>query len=144
MTAVKALAWDDLAEGAEARLTFTIGEAEMRAFAALSGDANPLHSDAAFARARGFAGAVVYGGLIIAQVSKLIGTELPGRDAVWTGIRLDFRKPLYVGEAAELTGRVVHRSRATRSLTIALEVVAGGRTVATGEAEARLMDKGTP
>ena len=69
-------AWTDLAEGHEVSETFTIDDAAMAAFADLSGDRNPLHTDAAFARSRGFPDRVVYGGLILARVSRLLGMRL--------------------------------------------------------------------
>jgi len=114
----------------------------MKLFARLSGDLNPLHADTTFSGDKGFAGPVVYGGLIVAHVSRLLGMHLPGRDGLWTGLRIDFREPLYVGEIAEVFGRVVHLSKATRTVTVNLRVEARGRIVANGSAEASFLGDG--
>ena len=64
--------------GATDSFEFVVSEAEQSSFAVLSGDFNPLHLDSDFAQARGLAGSVVYGGLIVAKVSQVIGMRLPG------------------------------------------------------------------
>lgn len=133
---------ESLSEGTEARLEFTIREDDMKRFGELSGDWNPLHCDAAFARAAGFEGPVVYGGLLVAQVSRMIGMHLPGRDGVWSQVQLDFRRPLYVGQPAELVAVVDHRSEAARSIRLRLEIRAAGQRVAKGSASVALRDPG--
>ena len=123
---------------ATARVEFCISEREMEIFRALSGDTNPLHDDAAYAGRRGFGGKVVYGGLLIAQVSRLLGTRLPGHGCVWRSITLRFRAPLYVDEPARLTGTVTHANADLGVMNLKLRIEAGGRTVADGEAAAIL------
>jgi 3-hydroxybutyryl-CoA dehydratase len=124
-----------LAPAARVAFRFTVTHDDMAAFAAVSGDRNPIHSDAAYAIERGFRDAVVYGGLLLAKISRLIGMELPTQDCVWTGVKLDFRQPLYVGEEAQLSGEIVHVSDAVRSATVRLRIRAGDRLIATGSAE---------
>jgi len=131
-----------LREGQRAEFAFEIGAEQMRAFAALSGDHNPLHADPAFALARGFEGEVVYGGLLVAQVSRLIGMELPGRFAVWHRLQIDFRKPLYVGQPARLSAEIQHVSEAASALTLKFRIESGGEILASGSAGVRVMDDG--
>jgi len=133
------LTWDDLAEGMAATVDFVVTSAEMRAFAALSGDYNALHHDASFAREKGFDGIVVYGGLIISKISQLIGMKLPGCNAVWMGLSLRFRKPLYVGQQARLEGTITRLSDATRVVGLRIEVRSEGRLLAEGDVEARVV-----
>jgi acyl dehydratase len=121
--------------GAHAAVTFTVTDADMAAFAAVSGDYNPLHTDAAFARARGFAGPVVFGGLLIAKVSQLIGMQLPGRDAVWSGVAMRFHRPLFVGEEATVHGEVTTWSPATGFMTLQLRVASAAGVIAKGSAD---------
>lgn len=113
---------------------FRVTPQQMRAFRELSGDSNPLHDDGDFARRRGFDGAVVYGGLIVAQVSRLLGTRQPGPGCVWRSVTLRFRSPLYVGEAARLSGAVSHANEELGLMSLELRVEAAGRTIADGEA----------
>lgn len=133
-TDLRTLSIDKIAEGDSASVPFRIDADAMADFARLSGDVNPLHTDSKYAHSVGFQRAVVYGGLILAQVSRLIGMDLPGRHAIWNGIRMDFRAPLYVDEDAVLTGTVAQVSEATRTITVSLLVESGDRTVASGKA----------
>lgn len=134
-----ALAWSDLSEGQRVSVDFVVGGDEMRQFATLSGDRNPLHLDADFARRKGFDDAVVYGALLVAKVSQLIGMRLPGRDSVWTGVSLQFRQPLYVGREARVEGVVERLSAATGMVVLALELRSGETLIAKGEAEVLLV-----
>ena len=135
MSAAKALVLSELGEGFRAAVDFSITLEQMRQFAELSGDFNPLHTDDAFAREKGFDGRVVYGALLVAQVSRLIGMELPGRDGVWASVSLDFRKPLYVGQMAQAEGVVDDVSAATGMVRLRLTVRAASKVLAKGNAE---------
>ncbi|MCC7046051.1 MAG: (R)-hydratase [Alphaproteobacteria bacterium] len=136
--AQKALA--SIEAGQRTSLAFAVSADEMAAFAALSGDYNPLHSDAAFAAARGFAGRVVYGALLVAKLSRLIGMELPGRDALWTGLDIQFVAPLLVGEEAVLEAVVAQVSPATKSMVLQVSVKRNDRVLARGKASVSMRD----
>lgn len=112
-----------------------IDEQQMRSFAVLSGDFNPLHTDDDFARAKGFEGRVVYGGLLVAKISEIIGMRLPGRNSVWASLSLEFLKPLYVGESAELEAEVASRSESTGLVELKLVLRRGGKKLLKGRAE---------
>lgn len=116
------------------RLPFAVSDGDMASFAEISGDCNPLHCDDAFARSKGFQGRVVYGALIIAKVSQLIGMELPGRDAIWSGVDMQFAAPLMVGQPAEIEASVAHISAAARSVELTLRIRADGKLIARGKA----------
>ncbi len=117
------------------RLPLIFKHEDMTAFSALSGDANPLHMDETYARQMGFDGAVVFGALIVAKVSCLLGMHLPGTGGLWTGLKINFRNPLYVDEQAELIGEITHLSEATKMLSLKLRVQVGDRVVATATVE---------
>ena len=55
----------------------------MEAFAALSGDYNPLHMDSGYARRTHLGRRVVHGMLVASYVSTLIGMQLPGAGSLW-------------------------------------------------------------
>jgi acyl dehydratase len=131
----QALALSELTEGLRAVVDFTISAQHMQQFAELSGDFNPLHTDGVFARSKGFDGAVVYGALMVAKVSQLIGMQLPGRNSVWASVALDFRKPLYVDQPAQAEGIVEEVSDSTGMVILKLTVRAAGKVLAKGRAE---------
>jgi 3-hydroxybutyryl-CoA dehydratase len=125
----------DLAEGARAAVDFTITTEDMQKFAALSGDYNPLHQDQDFARQKGFKGTVVYGALLIAKISCLIGMQLPGRDSVWVSTAMQFDQPLFVGEPAQAEGVVVAVSQSTGMIDLQVTLRSNNKVLAKGKAE---------
>jgi 3-hydroxybutyryl-CoA dehydratase len=130
--------FDRIREGLTEGLEFAVTAQDMDVFRTLSGDDNPLHLDEDFARARGFEGPVVYGGLMLAAISRLLGTKLPGYGCVWHSLRIDFKKPLYVDERATLTGAVTYCNASLGLLRVDLRIAAGDRVLAKGEAQASL------
>lgn len=126
---------EDLTEGLKSSVAFVVTPEHMQAFAELSGDYNPLHVDDAFARAKGYEGRVVYGALLVAKVSQLLGMRLPGKDGVWASLSLDFKRPLYVGQEAEAEGTLVTVHRATGMVELGIVLRSGGRVIGKGKAE---------
>lgn len=112
----------DLKIGYKERFIFQIDEKMMLDFEKISGDSNPLHVNSSFAISRGYHGKVVYGALLIAKVSKMLGMKLPGRDSVWTNASISFLKPLYVGEEAELLAEINHVSKSTSSVELLIKI----------------------
>jgi len=130
---------DQVVPGLRDAFDFTVSMADMDAFAALSGDWNPLHTDTAFATAQGLTGRVVYGALLIAKLSQLIGMRLPGRDSMWASVMLRFHAPLYVGETATAEGAVTIMSKSTGLVEMTLTIRTGDRILAKGKAEVVLV-----
>ena len=81
---------DSLHEGLVERFVFKATDEMMQSFEKISGDINPLHTDVNFATSRGFDGVVVYGGILVAQISRMVGMHLPGRDALWSSLNIYF------------------------------------------------------
>ncbi len=113
------------------RLTTEIVEA----FAALSGDDNPVHMDDAFARRMLGSNRIVHGGILVALVSRLIGTRLPGAGAVISSLNLEFRNAIEVGSTVDVTLTILARHEAIRALQIGVTVAdSNGRIAAEGKA----------
>jgi 3-hydroxybutyryl-CoA dehydratase len=128
-----------LTHGIQEHFDFCVSTDDMAAYRRVSGDTNPLHHDIAFAHSRGFKGAVVYGGLIIAQISGLLGTRLPGPGCVWRALTINFKNPLYVGERARLTASIAHRNDDLGFLELDLSVDVGTKHIAEGRSSALLL-----
>ena len=79
-------------------------DADVAAFASASADANPIHVDAAAARAAGLPGPVVHGMLLASMFGGIIGTRVPG--AVYASQTIKFRAPVRVGESVRAEVRV--------------------------------------
>ena len=123
----------ELVEGQEAVDEFRVTDQDMEAFATLSGDRNPLHLESRAATERGFQDPIVYGGLLVARVSKMIGMHLPGPGSVWTALQIFFHRPLYVGEPAKLVVRVSSVHPATHTAELKFRITTSdGALVAKG------------
>jgi acyl dehydratase len=118
--------------GDSASHSFVLDEASMRRFQELSGDHSRIHTDDAFARERGYTGVIAYGGILLAQLSHVLGGKLPGTNATSTKWTINYREPLYVGETAELTLEIGFVSKATGIVEGKFRIVSGARTIATG------------
>lgn len=114
--------FEQLSVGQTGQFTRTFSDAEIQAFADLSGDQNPLHVDAAYARASGFAGRVAHGLLSGALYSTLVGMHLPGKRALLRGIQIDFHAPVFAGEALTVKGEIVELHGEFRLVTLKAEI----------------------
>lgn len=65
-------------------------------FQRMSNDYNPLHTDEAFAKKKGFPGCVMYGNILNGWVSHFVGMALPSRDVMIQSQDIQFRKPVYL------------------------------------------------
>ena len=124
--------FDSLSVGEAASLQRTIHASDVDAFAALCGDMNPLHVDAAYAATTPFQERVVHGMLLGSYVSALVGMKLPGRSALIVKEELEFKKPVSLGSTVIIAGRIAAKSEATRILEISITISAGAETVAEG------------
>lgn len=89
---------DNIKVGDTARTTWLVTSEQISAFATLSGDRNPLHMDADYARGAGFDGRIAHGLLIGAKLSGLLGMKLPGRRCLLLEQSLAYPNPVYAGD----------------------------------------------
>ena len=85
--------------GDQATLTRTVSAADVRAFADLTGDRNPVHLDAAFAAQTRFGRPIAHGMLCGGLISAVLGTQLPGPGALYLQQTLQFKAPTFVGDS---------------------------------------------
>lgn len=131
--------WDDLNEGMSVAIPFSISHNDMQAFAELSGDYSRIHHDVEFALKNGFLAPVVYGALIVARLSALVGMRLPGDLGLATEWKINFNNPLYVNDHAIMCGEIIHVSEVTHTIKLKFSVFVGDRIIATGMAGSKLL-----
>ena len=90
--------FEDLEIGMSADFRRVIGEDEMRLFADLTGDDNPLHFDDDFAEQSRFGGRIVHGMCTAALISTVIGTRMPGPGCIYLSQSLRFTAPVRPGD----------------------------------------------
>ncbi len=95
--------FDELVVGDTASLTRTVVEDDIKLFAAVSGDVNPAHLDAAYAATDIFGHIVIHGMWTAGLISTLLGTELPGPGTIYLDQTLQFRRPVAPGDTITAT-----------------------------------------
>lgn len=92
---IRAYAPHELHVGLKAEFEREVSEADVLAFAAGSGDENPLHVDATYAGGTQFQGRIAHGAFQIGLASALVGMYLPGKHVLLGSVRARFPAPLY-------------------------------------------------
>src|SRR5215212_12232059 len=121
--------------GDSAEITKTITEADVQAFAALTGDHNPVHVDEAFAKTTRFGRTIAHGMLTASLISSVLANKLPGEGSVYLGQTLQFVAPVFPGD--EITARVTVKEVREDKPIVKLETICvnqNGAIVISGEA----------
>ncbi len=125
----------ELRVGATASWTKTITQADIKAFAALTGDDNPLHLDEAFARNTRFGRPIAHGMLVASMISTVLGRLLPGPGTIYLSQSLQFVRPVYPGDTITATVEVTHIREDKPIVTVATRCInQKGEEVVRGEA----------
>lgn len=85
----------------EESISFTQNQVED--FAKVSGDNNPIHLDAEYAKETIFKKPIVHGMLAASIFSKILGTVFPGEGTIYRKQTLSFMAPLYVEELYKIS-----------------------------------------
>jgi phosphate acetyltransferase len=131
---------DAFTVGEETSLVVEITPQAVAAFTQLSGDDAPLHTDAAYAMARGFPGPIVHGALLSAYISRVVGTMLPGPRGLLQQMDVTWHAPCVAPCTVKITATVKHLSVAVRSIRMSVRVEEeSGRLLATGQTSHSLL-----
>lgn len=98
MSQVQNIPYAELEVGQKAEYTSSIAERDLQLFAAVSGDRNPVHLDAAYAATTQFKERIAHGMLSGALISAAIATVLPGPGTIYLGQTLRFTRPVKLGD----------------------------------------------
>jgi len=128
------LYFDELSVGQSAETSHVVGAADIEAFAAVSGDHNPVHMDEAFAKGTPFGGRIAHGMLGAAYISAVLGNNLPGPGAIYLSQSLRFRRPVRIGDPLVARVTVKALDAAKGHATFETLCLVNGKTVIDGEA----------
>lgn len=106
---IKVANWDDFNVGDKAEHTKIIQEEDIQAFAKLSGDYNPIHVNAEYAKSTIFKQRIAHGMISASLISAVLGMHLPGPGAVYMSQEVKFRKPVFIGDKLTAKGEVVEK-----------------------------------
>src|SRR3984893_10930494 len=126
--------FEDLEVGMEASFAKTVSEADIIAFAEVTGDKNPVHLDHAFAAKTIFKEPIAHGMLTAGYISAVFGMELPGPGAIYVSQTLNFRGPVKIGDRVVAKVRVMELYAAKRRARFECICSVDGKAVLEGEA----------
>lgn len=107
--------------GDSASLSKMITEADVQAFADVTGDHNPVHLDEEFAKTTRFGRRIAHGMLGASLISSAIANQLPGPGSVYLGQTLKFVSPVYPGDT--ITARITVTTVREDKPIISLETI---------------------
>ena len=130
------MTFDEIAIGDNATYTRLITNQEVEAFAAISGDHNPLHLDPDYAATTPFGECIAHGMLTGALISAAIAMQLPGPGSLYLNQSLQFRAPVFLGDTLTVTLEVTEKHGKRPWVTLSCTVEnQDGKAVAKGEAQ---------
>ena len=100
--------YGDLFIGMSSIYSRTFTDTDLRNFAGVSGDMNPMHLNEEYAAQNTpFGSCIVHGFLTASLLSTLIGTKLPGPGCLYVSQTLNFKRPVYVGDTVYARATIV-------------------------------------
>ena len=126
--------FEDLELGMEASFQKLVTEADINAFAEVTGDKNPVHLDADYAAKTIFKERIAHGMLTASYISAVFGMEMPGPGVIYVSQTLNFRAPVKIGQTVTAKVKVVELFPAKRRARFECICTADGTTVLEGEA----------
>lgn len=134
MERLEGLTIHDLEVGQAAEFTKTISEADVYAFAGITGDFNPVHVDRVAAESSMFGGRIAHGMLTASLISTVIGMKLPGAGCIYMSQSLRFNAPVRFGDTITARAEVRDINIEKNRITLATECLnQDGEVVAEGE-----------
>ena len=136
MAMIENKTFDEITVGQSASVSRTLTQNDIELFAAMSGDANPVHVDKALAHDDQFHKVIAHGMWGGALISTVLGTELPGPGMLYRSQTLNFHLPIVLGDTVVVTATVREKNVANRSLVLDCRVTnQNGQVVIDGTAE---------
>lgn len=126
---------NELKVGMQASYSQTITDADVKAFAGLSGDNNPVHMSDEFAEKSAFKKRLAHGMLSSMFFSQLLGTKLPGPGTIYVSQNLNFKRPVYIGDTVNATITIERIDLEKKRVFFDTQCTVAGKTVIAGNAE---------
>ncbi len=124
----------DIKVGEKTAFGKTVTEADVFAFAGITGDFNPIHVNGEFAKNSMFGRRVAHGMLTASLVDQTL-TNLGGLGTIHMSQTVKFLAPVFIGDTVTVTSEVMSKNEEKRRMTVKSVIVnQEGKTVLEGEA----------
>ena len=125
----------ELKVGDTASITRLFTDEDVRLYADLSTDHNPVHLDEDFAKQTQFGQRIVHGMLVSSLFSALLGEHLPGHGTIYMSQNIQFKVPVYLNMPVIATVEIVNIREGKPIVTLQTTCVdESGKLLVTGEA----------
>ena len=126
--------FEDIQVGQRATFGKTITEADVFAFAGITGDFNPIHVNVEFAKTSMFGKRVAHWMLTASLVDQTL-TNLGGLGTIHLSEAVKFLAPVFIGDTVTVVSEVVGKDAAKNRMTVKSTLTnQEGKTVLEGEA----------
>ena len=135
MTEFTGFKYEDLEIGQAHETVHEITADDIQRFAEVSGDFNPLHMSDEYAATTMFEKRIAHGALTASYISGILGNNLPGPGAIFVGLNMRFRRPVYIGDTVTARATVAEKIDRGNRIVLKIECIVDGKRVITGDAE---------
>ncbi|MEZ9465453.1 acyl dehydratase [Vibrio breoganii] len=129
------ISFENIEVGMSVSYSQTVTDADVKQFAGLSGDHNPVHVDENFAASSRFKRRIAHGLISGSFFSALFGTKLPGPGCVYVAQSFNFKRPVYLGDTVTAIATVKSIDVAKRRVFFETVCKVRNKTVIDGSAE---------
>jgi len=109
--------------GDEYKFERYISADDVRKFAEVVGDLNPIHLDVEFAEKSFFKKRIVHGAFLAGLISKVLGMDFPGQGTVYISQNSVFKRPVYVDTTVTVEVKVTEVIAEKRRLVLDTNVL---------------------
>ena len=127
--------YESLQVGDSYSFTRFISAEDVRQFAAVSGDDNPIHVDEAYVESSTeFERPIVHGVFLLAVISKVLGRDFPGYGSVAVALSSKFVRPVLVDSEITVEVKIAEKMEKRKFVKARVYVYCAGKMALGGEA----------
>jgi 3-hydroxybutyryl-CoA dehydratase len=120
---------------AEYRFERFISADDVKKFAEVVGDLNPIHLDVEFAEKSFFKNRIVHGAFLAGLISKVLGMDFPGQGTVYISQNSVFKRPVFVDTSVSVEVKVTQVLTEQRRLVLDTNILnSDGKVCLSGSA----------
>ena len=113
----------------------TITDADIKAYAGLSGDHNPVHVNQEYAEESRFGRRLAHGLMSVGFFSALFGMRLPGPGCVYVSQNIQFKRPVYIDDTVTAIAEVTDVCLKKKRVFFSTNCYVKNKIVISGDAE---------
>ena len=126
---------EEIEIGMTASYSQTVTDTDIKTFAGISGDRNPVHLDENYAESSRYKKRIAHGLMTASYFSALFGTKIPGEGCVYVAQSLNFKRPIYMGDTVIATVEVTKIDLDRKRVFFKTTCKVKNKIVTDGEAE---------